>query len=77
MSKPMIAVLRGGSENTFEMIELGEESRKYVHINVINIHERWQDGEKITFNSTYPLDRCNDAFFNHTDFERKYFESVG
>ena len=41
MSKPMIAVLRGGSENTFEMIELGEESRKYVHINVINIHERW------------------------------------
>ena len=70
MSKPTIAVLRGGSENTSEKIELGEESRRYVHINVINIHERWIDGEMIKVNSTYSLDRCSEDFFDETEFER-------
>ena len=76
MSKPIFKMLRGGSENTFETVELDRESRRYVHVNVKNIHHKWDEfGQLIVTNTTYDLDRCTSDFFSHTAVEQDYFES--
>jgi len=75
MSKPIFKILRGGSENTFESVELDWESRRYVHVNVKNVHQDWDaNGSLRVTNTSYDLERCKEEFFQNTEFELQYFQ---
>jgi len=54
MSRPVFQVLSRDSDNTLSTIELDHESRKYIHVSIINIHESWSiDGEMTVENTEH------------------------
>ena len=78
MSKPIFNIYEVkenmNMDDRFESIELNEESKKYIHVQVNNIVKTYDSNSVMTKTiNKYNLTRCSENFFTKTDFEEEFY----
>ena len=74
MGRVIFSIVNGGSENPFELVDLDEESRKYIHIRANNVKKVYDNGEVTTIEHHYPLQKCDQSLFT-TALEKFIYEN--
>jgi len=73
----LLSIMKGGDEDEWETIPFDRESRKFIHINLLNIDEKFIEGTanrvKNPPTTITPLKRCTIDNMK-TEFEKKYLQ---
>ena len=66
-------IQEGGDKNPEKTVVLDRESRKYIHVRVINRDTKFDNGKKIQTKTIHPIEECTADMFK-TPFEKDYFK---
>ena len=74
MSKPILEITEGSTENTLSL----EDNKQFVIPRLVNIIKTYDNyNNEIVTKNYYPLIRCSKEFFSKSEYEEEYFHHAG